>query len=237
VLGFVSPFLPLIEPIPRNHAPAKFQRIVKRRLCDGTNQSSTITVENGRFTLIVLDGRECILQVRERPAYRSLSNDQSLDASQPRLLGTHGHDPIEARLLGFIVPADTEREVQRRFEIVARIELFFSDGISYRAGGIPAYRHQLHDTQRRLQSELHSCPIERVVDVQCDSMDDVEGIVSKWRSCLATGEVFEAEARACVVVMENTAGNCTGECRCDGLAARMAAGQFCHARTGSPQSE
>ena len=56
----------------------------------------------------VLDRRERFLEVGNRPAHRSLPNDGSLGARQTCLLGTHGHDQIEAGLLRVVSPADTE---------------------------------------------------------------------------------------------------------------------------------
>ena len=85
----------------------------------------------------VLNGGERVLKVRYRTAYCSFSDDGTLCASEPCLLGTHDHDQVEAKLLRVSDIADTKGEVQRRFEIMARIELLLGDGKGYRIAGLP----------------------------------------------------------------------------------------------------
>src|ERR1700674_65161 len=87
----------------------------------------------------VLDGRERILEIGNRAAHRDLSNNRSLGTSQTRLLGTHGHDQIEAGFGWVVTPADTEGEVQRGLEVVARIELLFGDGVCDLVGRFRAW--------------------------------------------------------------------------------------------------
>jgi hypothetical protein len=52
------------------------------------------------------DGRERFWGIGNRSAHRGLPHNRSFGTSQARLLGTHGHDQIEARLLRVVTPAE-----------------------------------------------------------------------------------------------------------------------------------
>jgi hypothetical protein len=138
----------------------------------------------------VLDCGQRLLKRRDRAAHRGLSNDRSLDASQARLLGAHGHDQIKTGLLRVITPANAEREVQRGPEVVARIELFLSDGICNLIRRVPTHGHHLHDTQRWLQPEFYSRPVERVFDVRRFRVRVGEKVMEEIRQVFRQGLVI-----------------------------------------------
>ena len=97
------------------------------------------------------------------------------------------NDEVEAAIRGIGRLRNTKCKVQRGFEIVAGIKLFFSHCNHRPRGSVLPQRQHVHDAQSWFQSEFHLCPVESIFDVGRLPLRIGQKIVAELREIRAAG--------------------------------------------------
>src|SRR5882724_3790426 len=106
----------------------------------------------------MLDGSEGPLERRTGSVHSNFSNDAAFQTRQPSLLRTFESDQIEA-VVGILLVAHANGQIQSRLEVVARIKLLHSNGIGRVRRTRASVNYGLHNPKGGLESKIYFLPI------------------------------------------------------------------------------